>query len=216
MLEAIYEQDCLDCSFGFRPGRNAHEAIRALDKVVFRGEVNWILEADIVSFFDSLDRTRLKEMLQVRVADGSLLRLIGKLLHVGVLDGEAYIRPDRGTAQGSGLSPLLGNVYLHYALDVWFDQVVRPRLRGRATLVRYADDVVIGFERRDDAARVMDVLPTRLGRDGLTLHADKTRVPAVWATASTATGGQRTGLMRLLGVHAALATSPQRSLGHGV
>ena len=115
-------------------------------------------------------------VLQVRVADGSLLRLIGKLLHVGVLDGEAYITPDRGTAQGSGLSPLLGNVYLHYALDVWFDQVVRPRLRGRATLVRYADDFVIGFERRDDAERVMDVLPKRLGRYGLTLHADKTRV----------------------------------------
>ena len=95
---------------------------------------------------------------------------------VGVLDGEAYTTPDRGTAQGSGLSPLLGNVYLHYALDVWFDQVVRPRLRGRATLVRYADDFVIGFERRDDAERVMDVLPKRLGRYGLTLHADKTRV----------------------------------------
>ena len=176
VLEAIYEQDFLDCSFGFRAGRNAHAAIRALDKVVHRGEVNWILEADIVSFFDSLDRTKLKEMLQVRVTEGSLLRLIGKLLRVGVLDGEAYTTPDRGTAQGSGLSPLLGNVYLHYALDVWFDQVVRPRLRGRATLVRYADDFVIGFERRDDAERVMDVLPKRLGRYGLTLHADKTRV----------------------------------------
>ena len=129
-----------------------------------------------MSFFDSLDRTRLKEMLQVRVADGSLLRLIGKLLRVGVLDGEAYTTPDRGTAQGSGLSPLLGNVYLHYALDVWFDQVVRPRLRGRATLVRYADDFVIGFERRDDAERVMDAVPKRLGRYGLTLHADKTRL----------------------------------------
>ena len=176
VLEAIYEQVFLDCSFGFRTGRNAHEAIRALDKVVHRGEVNWILEADIVSFFDSLDRTKLKEMLQVRVADGSLLRLIGKLLRVGVLDGEAYTTPDRGTAQGSGLSPLLGNVYLHYALDVWFDQVVRLRLRGRATLVRYADDFVIGLERRDDAERVRDVLPKRLGRYGLTLHADKTRV----------------------------------------
>ena len=121
VLEAIYEQDFLDCSFGFRPGRNAHEAIRALDKVVYRGEVNWILEADIVSFFDSLDRTRLKEMLQVRVADGSLLRLIGKLLRVGVLDGEAYIMPDRGTAQGSGLSPLLGNVEwtLDFIPSVW-------------------------------------------------------------------------------------------------
>jgi RNA-directed DNA polymerase len=95
--------------------------------------VNWILEADIVSFFDSVDRTKLKEMLQVRVADGSLLRIIGKLLRVGVLDGGEYSTPDLGTAQGSGLSPLLGNVYLHYVLDVWVDQVVRPRLRGRAT-----------------------------------------------------------------------------------
>ncbi len=176
VLEAIYEQDFLDCSFGFRPGRNAHDAIRALDQAVHRGEVKWILEADVVSFFDSLDRTKLKEMLQVRVADGSLLRLIGKLLRVGVLDGAAYVAPDRGTAQGSGLSPLLGNVYLHYVLDVWFDQVVRPRLRGRATLVRYADDFVIGVERHDDAERVMDVLPKRLGRYGLTLHADKTRL----------------------------------------
>ena len=162
-----------------------------------------------MSFFDSLDRTRLQEMLQVRVADGSLLRLIGKLLRVGVLDGEAYITPDRGTAQGSGLSPLLGNVYLHYALDVWFDQVVRPRLRGRATLVRYADDFVIGFERRG-------------ARDGCLAHAAGTLrthtacgqdpCAAVWATASTATAGQRSGLIRLLGVHAALATSPQEDL----
>ena len=176
VLEAIYEQDFLDCSFGFRPGRNAHGAIRALDRVVHRGEVSWILEADIMSFFDSLDRTKLKELLQVRVADGSLMRLIGKLLRVGVLDGEAYTTPDRGTAQGSGLSPLLGNVYLHYVLDVWFDQVVRPRLRGRATLARYADDFVIGFEHRDDAERVMAVLPKRLGRYGLTLQPDKTRL----------------------------------------
>ena len=104
------------------------------------------------------------------------MRLIGKLLRVGVPDGEASTTPDRGTAQGSGLSPLLGNVYLHYVLDVWFDQVVRPRLRGRATLVRYADDFVIGFEHRDDAERVMAVLPKRLGRYGLTLQPDKTRL----------------------------------------
>ena len=216
VLEAIYEQDFLDCSFGFRAGRNAHAAIRALDKVVHRGEVNWILEADIVSFFDSLDRTKLKEMLQVRVTDGSLLRLIGKLLRVGVLDGEAYTTPDRGTAQGSGLSPLLGNVYLHYALDVWFDQVVRPRLRGRATLVRYADDCVIGFERRDDAERVRDVLPKRLGRYGLTLHADKTRVLPFGRPPRRQQGGQRSGLLRLLGVHVVLATSPQWSMGYVV
>ena len=134
VLEAIYEQDFLDCSFA-GSGRDVMPTGRSAlwTGVVHRGEVSWILEADIMSFFDSLDRTKLKELLQVRVADGSLMRLIGKLLRVGVPDGEASTTPDRGTAQGSGLSPLLGNVYLHYVLDVWFDQVVRPRLRGRAT-----------------------------------------------------------------------------------
>lgn len=120
VLEAVYEQDFRECSYGFRPGRSAHDAIRALNREVYRGRVNWILEADIVSFFDSLDRTRLREMLRKRVADGSILRLIGKCLHVGVLDGEDYTEPDQGTAQGSALSPLLGNIYLHYVLDEWF------------------------------------------------------------------------------------------------
>jgi group II intron reverse transcriptase/maturase len=176
VLTAIYEQDFLDFSYGFRPTRSAHDAIRALDRIVHHGKVSWILEADIVSFFDSLDRTKLKEMLQIRVADGSLLRLIGKCLHVGVLDGEAYAEPDTGTAQGSVLSPLLGNVYLHYVLDQWFEREVKPRLRGEAHLVRYADDFVMTFERQDDAERVMDVLGKRMGRFGLTLHPDKTRL----------------------------------------
>jgi group II intron reverse transcriptase/maturase len=135
VLGAIYEQDFLDCSYGFRPGRSAHDAIRTLDQIVHQGEVSWILEADIVSFFDSVDRTKLKEMLEIRVADGSLLRLIGKCLHVGVLTGADLSTPETGTAQGSVLSPLLGNVTLHYALDLWFETEVKPRLRGRATLV---------------------------------------------------------------------------------
>ena len=122
VLEAIYEQDFLDCSHGFRSGRSAHDAIRALHRSVDQGECNWILEADIVSFFDSVDRTALEEMLRKRLADGSLLRLIGKCLHVGVLDGEEFTTPDIGTAQGSVLSPLLGNIYLHYALDEWFER----------------------------------------------------------------------------------------------
>ena len=176
VLEAIYEQDFLDCSYGFRPGRGAHDAIRTLDRIVHRGEVSWILEADIVSFFDSLDRTKLARMLEVRVADGSLLRLIGKCLHVGVLDGVELSTPETGTVQGSVLSPLLGNVYLHYALDRWFERKVKPRLRGQATLVRYADDFVIGFEYKDDAQRVRDALGKRLGYFGLTLHPDKTRL----------------------------------------
>ena len=176
VVEAIYEQDFLDCSYGFRPGRGAHDAVRTLNRIVGRGEVNWILEADIVSFFDSVDRTALIEMLQTRVADGSLLRLIGKCLQVGVLDGAEFTRPEIGTAQGSVLSPILGNVYLHYVLDLWFETEVKPRMRGKVTLIRYCDDFIIGFEREDDARRVMAVLGKRLGRFGLAPHPDKTRL----------------------------------------
>ena len=176
VLEAIYEQYFHNCSFGFRPGRGAHGAIRALNRAVHAGEVKWILEADIKSFFDSVDRKQLSEMLQIRVADGSMLRLVGKCLHVGVLDGEEYSEPDLGTAQGSILSPLLGNIYLHYALDQWLEKEVKPRLRGKTILVRYADDYLMGFELKDDAERVMAVLPKRMSRFGLTLHPEKTRL----------------------------------------
>ncbi|MFZ0789878.1 MAG: group II intron reverse transcriptase/maturase [Chromatiaceae bacterium] len=176
VLQAICEQDFLDCSHGFRPGRSAHDALRVVNRVAHQGEMNWVLEADIVSFFDSVDRAALLEMLQKRLADGSLLRLIRKCLHVGVLDGEEFSTPDTGTAQGSILSPLLGNLYLHYVLDVWFEQEVRPHLRGKACLIRYADDFIIAFAERSDAERVWAVLPKRLQRFGLTLHPDKTRL----------------------------------------
>ena len=176
VLEAVYEQDFLDCSYGFRPGRSAHDAVRALTRAVDVGEANWILEFDIASFFDSVSRSHLSQMLQRRVADGSMLRLVGKCLHVGVLDGEEFSEPSVGTVQGSTLSPLLGNVYLHHVLDLWFVEEVKPRLRGKAILVRYADDGCFGFERQDDAQRVMAVLSQRLERFGLTLHPQKTRL----------------------------------------
>ncbi|MDI7269091.1 MAG: group II intron reverse transcriptase/maturase [Myxococcota bacterium] len=176
VLEAIYEQDFLDCSYGFRPGRGAHDALRAMDAAVMRGQTSWVLEADIRSFFDSLDRTKLMEMLRQRVADESLLRLVGKCLHVGVLDGEEYSEPHEGTTQGSTLSPILGNIYLHQVLDLWFEREVRPRLRGGARLIRYADDFIILFERREDAERVLAVLPKRMARFNLTLHPEKTRL----------------------------------------
>ena len=178
VLEAIYEQDFLDCSHGFRPRRSAHDAIRALNRVAQAGETNWLLEADIKGFFDNIDRTKLMEMLQLRVCDGSLLGLVGKCLHVGVLDGEEYTAPEEGTAQGSVISPMLGNIYLHYVLDRWFESEVKPRLRSKATLVRYADDLVIGFAHREDAERVMRVLHQRMEKYGLQLHPDKTRLLA--------------------------------------
>jgi group II intron reverse transcriptase/maturase len=176
VLEAVYEPIFYNGSYGFRPGRSAHDALRSLNQVLVRGEVNWILEADIKSYFDSIDRTLLMGMLRERVADTSLLRLVGKCLHVGILDGEEYSEPDEGTAQGSSLSPLLGNVYLHHVLDQWFERDVLPRMQGKAHLVRYADDFVIGFEREDDAKRVMSVLGQRFERYGLQLHPDKTRL----------------------------------------
>ena len=199
VLEAIYEQDFVGCSYGFRPGRSAHDAVRTLEQIVHRGEVRWIFEADIVSFFDSLDRTELKKMLEVRVADGSLLRLIGKCLHVGVLDGEAVVEPELGTVQGSVLSPLLGNIYLHYVLDRWFATEVKPRLRGKTTLIRYCDDFIIGFEREDDARRVRVVLEKRLGRFGLTLHPDKTRLWPFWRPPTTQQSGQGPATFDFLG-----------------
>jgi len=176
VLEAIYEQDFLECSYGFRPGRSPHDALRAINREMRPGAVHYVLEADIVSFFDSIDRKMLMEMLRERIADESLMRLVGKCLHVGVLDGERYAEPDVGTAQGSVLSPLLGNIYLHHVLDRWFEQDVKPRLRGRATLVRYADDFVILFERQDDAERVHEALQRRMARFALTLHPEKTRL----------------------------------------
>jgi group II intron reverse transcriptase/maturase len=136
----------------------------------------WVLEVDIRKFFDTLDRERLREILCRRVRDGVLLRLIGKWLNAGVLEGRELSLPDAGTPQGGVISPLLANIYLHEVLDEWFEREVRPRLKGRAFLVRYADDFVIVFAREEDARRVFRVLPERFGKYGLTLHPEKTRL----------------------------------------
>jgi group II intron reverse transcriptase/maturase len=140
-----------------------------------RGHANYIVEADIVSFFDNIDRKMLMGMLRNRIADERLMKLVGKCLHVGVLDGTRVLEPSEGTAQGSSLSPLLGNIYLHHVLDVWFEREVRPRLRASSALVRYADDFVLCFEHADDAAYVWSVLEERFRTFGLTLHPKKTR-----------------------------------------
>jgi group II intron reverse transcriptase/maturase len=176
VLEAVYEQDFLDCSYGFRPGRSAHQALERLQHEAVCMGGGWVLEVDIKSFFDTLDHAHLRETLRRRVRDGVLLRLVGKWLNAGVLEGRELSRPDAGTPQGGVISPLLANVYLHEVLDTWFEREVRPRLNGRATLLRYADDFVVLFALKDDARRVMDVLPKRFAKYGLTLHPEKTRL----------------------------------------
>ncbi len=175
-LEPIYEQDFLPCSFGFRPGRSAHQALQVLWQQVMDLGGCWLVEVDIRKFFDTLDHAQLRALLRQRVRDGVLLRLIDKWLKAGVLEGGELTYPEAGTPQGGVISPLLANVYLHYVLDAWFEDVVKPRLKGRAFLVRYADDFVMGFACEEDARRVLDVLPKRFGKYGLTIHPDKTRL----------------------------------------
>jgi RNA-directed DNA polymerase len=176
VLEAVYEQEFHDFSYGFRPGRSAHQACRTLDSAAMRMGGGWVLEVDVRKFFDTLDHGRLHEILRQRIRDGVLLRLIGKWLNAGVLEGIELSRPDTGTPQGGVISPILANIFLHEVLDEWFTREVRPRLKGEAVLVRYADDFVFVFARKEDAERVLDVLPKRFGKYGLTLHPDKTRL----------------------------------------
>src|SRR5246127_4594950 len=176
LLEPIYEQDFLDCSHGFRCGRSAQQALDSFRNQLMDCRGGWVLEVDIRKFFDTLDQGHLRTFLRLRVRDGVLLRLIDKWLKAGVLEDGGVSYPEAGTPQGGVVSPLLSNVYLHYVLDVWFEQVVKPCLKGRAFLVRYADDFVMGFAYEEDARRVLAVLPKRFGKYGLTIHPDKTRL----------------------------------------
>ena len=176
LLEAVYEQDFLDCSYGFRPGRSARQAVAALQRDLVRSAGGWVLEVDVRKFYDTLDHERLRELLRRRVRDGVVLRLIGKWLNAGVLEGLGLSYPETGTPQGGGISPWLANIYLHAGVDQWCAHDGKPRLRGRALLVRYADDLVFVFAQEQDARRVFDVLPKRFGRYGLELHPDKTRL----------------------------------------
>ena len=176
LLEPVYEQDFLDCSYGFRPRRSAHQAAQAVWRATMELRGGWVLEMDIRKFFDRLVHRHLREILSQRVRDGVVLRLIGKWLHAGVMEEGRVTHPETGSPQGGVISPLLANVYLHEVLDTWFEQMVQPRMRGRSRLIRYADDAVLVFEREDDARRVLEVLPKRFEKYGLTLHPDKTRL----------------------------------------
>jgi len=204
VLEAIYEQDFHDCSYGFRPKRSAHQALESLWQQTMESGGGWILEVDIRKFFDTLDRGHLRAFLQRRVRDGVLLRLIGKWLNAGVLEEGVWTHPETGSPQGGVISPMLANVYLHYVLDEWFAQEVQPRLKGKAFLVRFADDFVMGFTHEEDARRVMAVLGKRFGKYGLTLHPDKTRMvpfrrPPLRKKPRGGPNGDRPGVFDLLG-----------------
>ena len=176
LLEPVYEQDFLDCSYGFRPGRNAHQALSKLRDTMMEMGGGWALEVDIRKYFDTIDHEQLRAVLRQRIGDGVVLRLIGKWLNAGVMEEGELSYPDTGTPQGGVISPMLANIFLHTVLDTWFEGEVKPRLRGKAELVRFADDFVIAFEREDDARRVQQVLPKRFGKYGLTLHPEKTRL----------------------------------------
>jgi RNA-directed DNA polymerase len=176
LLEPIYEQDFVQGSYGFRPGRGAHQALEKLWKETMNTDGGWVLEVDISKFFDTLDHDHLRQFVQHRVRDGVLLRLIGKWLNAGVMEAGQLSYPESGSPQGGVISPLLANVYLHYVLDTWFEREVQPRLSGRAYLIRYADDFVIGFTNEKDAHRVKEVLPKRFERYGLQIHPEKTRL----------------------------------------
>jgi RNA-directed DNA polymerase len=204
LLEPIYERDFLDCSYGFRTGRSAHQALEFFRSQLMDGRGGWVLEVDIRKFFDNLDHGHLRSFLRLRVRDGVLLRLIDKWLKAGVMEDGSVSYPETGTPQGGVVSPMLSNVFLHYVLDLWFEQDVKPRLSQRAFLVRYADDFVIGFRDQRDAQRVMEVLPKRFGKYGLTVHPTKTRLvpfcsPSATTKGQSGPGDNRPGTFDLLG-----------------
>lgn len=178
VLNAIYEEDFLGFSYGFRPGRGPHDALDALTVGITRRKVNWVLDADIRSFFDTVSQEWLIRFVEHRIGDGRIIRLIRKWLRAGVLEDGVVTVGDRGTAQGSVISPLLANIYLHYVLDLWAERWRRREATGDMIIVRYADDLVLGFEHESDAHRFLDAMRMRLEEFALSLHPDKTRLIA--------------------------------------
>jgi group II intron reverse transcriptase/maturase len=204
VLEPVYEQDFHDFSYGFRPARSAHQALKALRDGLMAMRGGWVIEVDIRGFFDTLDHTILRGFLDQRVRDGVLRRTIDKWLNAGVLEDGCLTRPELGSPQGGVISPLLANIYLHEVMDKWFDDVVKRRV-GKCFAVRYADDIALVFYAERDARRVLAALPKHFGKFGLTLHPDKTRLirfvrPRFDAQRSTAAAPQpEPGTFEMLG-----------------
>jgi RNA-directed DNA polymerase len=202
LLNAIYEQDFLECSYGFRPRRSPQNALDEVGRVVCQRPISYVLEADITGYFDAIVRNLLTEMIEKRVSDGRILRLIGKWINVGVIEDGRLLVSETGTGQGQVISPLLANIYLHYVLDEWFEKEVKPRLKGEAYEIRYCDDFILCFQHEEDAKKVMEVLRKRFAKYGLTLHPDKTRLMEFGRQALTQSeerGGQKPATFDFLG-----------------
>jgi len=176
VLEPVYENEFYNFSYGFRPGKSAHDAIESLWKNLMNLRGGWVIDLDISKFFDTLEHGKLREILKRRVCDGVITRTIDKWLNAGVMEAGCVSYSETGTPQGGVISPVLSNIYLHEVLDRWFVEMVKPRLKGSAFLIRYADDAVIGCEFEEDARRILDVLPRRFERYGLKVHPEKTRL----------------------------------------
>jgi RNA-directed DNA polymerase len=176
ILEAIYEADFLDCSYGFRPERNCHQAINAVDKTVMTKPVNYVIEADIKGYFDNVSHKWMMEFLQVRIEDPSFLLLIRRFLKAGYFEAGGIVATEQGTPQGGNLSPMLSNIFLHYVLDLWFEKKIKPQAKGACQLVRYADDFICMVLYANDAKRLEQALRERFAKFDLELHPAKTRV----------------------------------------
>ena len=176
ILNDVYEPRFLDCSYGFRENRNAHQVIRYINQTIMCRKVNYVLEADIKGFFDNVDHDWLMKFLEHDIADKNFLRYIKRFLIGGIMEGTELKESDRGTPQGGLISPVLANVYLHYVLDLWFEKGIKPRLKGEGYYVRYADDFLIMFQYENEAGKVMQALIPRLGKFGLEVAEDKTRI----------------------------------------
>ena len=176
ILEAIFEVDFLDVSFGFRPGRSSHQALHVLDQTVMRRPVNVVVDMDIEKFFDTVEHKWMMKFLGVRIADPNILRLVGRFLRARVMEDGKYYQVDKGTPQGGILSPLLANIYLHYCLDLWFEKKIKRQVRGYARFIRYADDFVVCFQKAEEAEEFGRILRQRLGKFGLAVSEEKSRI----------------------------------------
>jgi group II intron reverse transcriptase/maturase len=176
LLEPVYEREFLDCSFGFRPGRSAHQALEAVRNAVMAMGGGWVLDVDVRKYFDTIPHQKLREVLSLRIRDGVIGRLVGKWLKAGIWEAGQVSYPEAGTPQGGVISPMLSNIYLHEVLDGWFEGTIKPGLHGRAELIRFADDFVVICEKREDAEALLAQVTERFRGYGLTIHPEKTRI----------------------------------------